>query len=446
LIDINKKFTLFFPYYNLFIYFIKMNYSTSLNRLKLLKNQLSNKGQKSSELHKISNKNPLSKWLEKSKVNRGELEKLYYPLGEEHVKMRDEIFQIMKRRKEFTENKLNREMSIQEMRNIAEKQMRALVEEVHKLYDFKKVREDSKKFAVFMEAISCASEYSITVRFAYHSVLYYNSLRFLGTSELHKKYQERSYLLEDMGCFALTEFGHGSNVRSIKTSATYDLKTKEFVLHSPSYDSYKWWIGGAGCSSTMSIVFAQLYTKGICYGVHAFLTPIRDPSDMRSFPGVFLGDCGPKVGNDAVDNGYIAFHNYRIPREFLLDRLSQVDEQGNFFSQIQNPDHRFAACIGALGEGRAAIVGSAQVKLLNALTVAGRYSFLRKQFGIDDNKELPIITYPMTQIRIIPALAEHFAYRFAAMDLGFRWMDVIVRIILILTIYSHLFGKLKDLK
>ncbi len=60
------------------------------------------------------------------------------------------------------------------------------------------------------------------------------------------------------------------------------------------------------------------------------------------------------------------------------------------------------------------------------MVVGGRYAALRKQFGREENEEYPILNYPTTQMKLLPALAEHFAYRIAGIDLIDRWLDAIV--------------------
>lgn len=46
--------------------------------------------------------------------------------------------------------------------------------------------------------------------------------------------------------------------------------------------------------------------------------------------GVKIGDCGKKIGCDNIDNGFIGFSNVRIPRDNLLDKLSEVTDKGEF--------------------------------------------------------------------------------------------------------------------
>ena len=86
----------------------------------------------------------------------------------------------------------------------------------------------------------------------------------------------------------MTETGHGSDVQSIETTATYDAATQEFVIDSPTRTSRKDYIGGAAETATVAAVFAQLITtedgKDVNHGVHCFVVPIRDDkgNDLRA--------------------------------------------------------------------------------------------------------------------------------------------------------------------
>lgn len=90
----------------------------------------------------------------------------------------------------------------------------------------------------------------------------------------------------------------------------------------------KFWIGGAAKTSNVSVIFAQLYIGEKCYGPHAFIVPIRDRETHLPLPGVILGDCGKKIWKDGVDNGFMLFNNVRIPRDNLLNKFSNVTEDG----------------------------------------------------------------------------------------------------------------------
>ena len=49
-----------------------------------------------------------------------------------------------------------------------------------------------------------------------------------------------------MGTYAQTEIGHGSDVSQLQTTATFDPKTDEFIINTPSDIATKWWPGDLG--------------------------------------------------------------------------------------------------------------------------------------------------------------------------------------------------------
>ena len=79
--------------------------------------------------------------------------------------------------------------------------------------------------------------------------------------------------------------GHGSDIRSLETTAEFDLVTKEWVLNSPTISSAKYWPGELSFLANYAIVFAQTYIKGTNYGVHPFLLKIKD-ENYNWLPGL----------------------------------------------------------------------------------------------------------------------------------------------------------------
>jgi acyl-CoA oxidase len=84
-----------------------------------------------------------------------------------------------------------------------------------------------------------------------------------------------------------------------------------------------------GFYANHAIIFAQLIIKNKKYGIHAFLVPIRD-KNYHPFPGVEIGDIGPKYGYNCKDNGYLKLTNYHIPRRHMFMKFTNVSNNGEY--------------------------------------------------------------------------------------------------------------------
>jgi acyl-CoA oxidase len=261
---------------------------------------------------------------------------------------------------------------------------------------------------------SAFGDLSVVVKLGVQFGLCGGAILQLGTKRHHDAYLERLIKGELMGCFAMTETGHGSNVQALGTTATYDPETDEFVVQTPDDESRKDYIGNAAMHAHIAVVFAQLVVDGEQRGVHAFVVPIRDEKKDNVLPGVRIEDCGHKIGLNGVDNGRIWFEQVRVPRDALLDRYANVDDDGVYFSSIENPDRRFFTMLGTLVLGRVCVGGAAINAAKVALTIAIHYAVRRRQFGAPDtDAEELLLDYGQHQRRLLPLLARTYALHFA---------------------------------
>ncbi|WP_290056901.1 acyl-CoA dehydrogenase family protein [Amycolatopsis solani] len=251
--------------------------------------------------------------------------------------------------------------------------------------------------------------------------LFGGAVQLLGTERHHERYLRSIMNLDLLGCFAMTEHGHGSDVQHLRTTATYG--DGGFVVHTPDHMAQKEYIGNAARDGRMAVVFAQLVTGGESRGVHAFTVPIRG-EDGKPLPGVSIEDCGPKAGLNGVDNGRLSFDNVRVPREALLNRFGDVDENGTYSSPIESDGRRFFTMLGTLIRGRVSVGGSAGSATKRALALAIRYGEHRRQFTTPDGDEVVILDYLAHQRKLLPALAKTYALHFAQEELVSKLHDI----------------------
>ena len=271
--------------------------------------------------------------------------------------------------------------------------------------------------AVIRIEMLAMSDRSLMVKAGVQWGLFGGAIANLGTARHHEAYVRRLMDLDLLGCFAMTETGHGSNVQALETTATYDPDTAEFVINSPTPSSRKDYIGGAAETARVAAVFAQLITGGQSHGVHCFVVPIRD-DDGNDMPGVTTSDCDYKGGLPGVDNGRIMFDHVRVPRENLLNRYADVAPDGTYSSPIENESRRFFTMLGTLVRGRVTVGGSAAAATRVALDIAVRYALQRRQFPAPGGDgEVLIMDYLVHQRRLFPLLARTYALQFAQNEL-----------------------------
>lgn len=263
---------------------------------------------------------------------------------------------------------------------------------------------------------------SLLIKYGVQFGLFGGAVFQLGTEQHHRLYLEKLGKLKLAGCFAMTETGHGSNVRDLETTATYDHATRSLTIHSPTLAAGKEYIGNA-LHSRMAAVFCQLLVNDQNHGIHTVLVPLRD-ENHQTLAGITVKDNGYKMGLNGVDNGRIWFDNVRVPVENLLNRYGSIDENGHYQSPIQNPSKRFFTMLGALVGGRVSVALASNTAAKKALDIAIRYALKRRQFKtLSEDQETLLLDYATHQERLFPLLAKSYALTFALETLRQKFVE-----------------------
>lgn len=256
-----------------------------------------------------------------------------------------------------------------------------------------------------------AADPSLLIKCGVQWGLFGAAIMHLGTDAHHDAFLPDVMSLKVPGVFAMTETGHGSDVASIATTATFLPETQEWRIDTPHRAAWKDYLGNAALHGRAAVVFAQLITRGVNHGVHAFYVPIRDDSGAL-LPGIGSEDDGLKGGLNGVDNGRLHFSDVRVPRGNLLNRYGDVDEDGIYTSPITSPGRRFFTMLSTLVQGRISIGGAANAASKIALQIGVSYANQRRQFPGAGGEETTLLDYGRHQRRLLMRLARTYAIAF----------------------------------
>ena len=194
----------------------------------------------------------------------------------------------------------------------------------------------------------------------------------------------------------------------METTVTYDEKSKEFVVNSPTTLSQKYWITNGAIHANYALVFGQTIVKGKNEGVNSFIVPIRDKK-LQQMAGVEISDMGYKLGLNGVDNAALKFNNVRIPRVNMLNKYGDVNEKGEFTSDIKGIQQRFFKVTERLLSGRLCIASMTFGATKTMIYITIKYAQQRLAISENGKSETPIMEYQLQQNALIPLISRTLA-------------------------------------
>ncbi|RAL13102.1 acyl-CoA oxidase, partial [Aspergillus homomorphus CBS 101889] len=264
--------------------------------------------------------------------------------------------------------------------------------------------------------------------FGLNFLMFRRTINLQGTAEQKQYWLPRIDRMEINGCYAQTELGHGSHVRGLETTATFDGATQEFILDSPTVTATKFWPGGLGLSCSHAVVAARLVVGRVDHGVHWFVVQIRHLADSTPVQGVVLGDLGLKMAYNGTCNGYARFKGLRVSRSSLLAAHARVLADGSYVRDEEKGSPGFAQqSYATMLEVRRVVIHWAAFGLAQPLTVATRYAVVREQgappFASPAAPEVSILAYKSQHQRLLTLVSQAYAVLLSSKEFDDRFAE-----------------------
>jgi butyryl-CoA dehydrogenase len=188
-----------------------------------------------------------------------------------------------------------------------------------------------------------------------------------GTEEQKQRFLPAMTAGRELGAFALTEPGAGSDAAALALTATRD--GDDYLL-----SGTKIWITNAG-EAARYVVFATVDRSKGKAGITAFVVE-------ADTPGFRLGSKERKMGIRGTTGYELVFTEARVPAE------NRLGEEGD----------GLRVALSALGAGRISIAAACTGLARSALELAARYALQRRQFGraIADQEMIQAMLAEMT--------------------------------------------------
>lgn len=228
--------------------------------------------------------------------------------------------------------------------------------------------------AIAVEAISRVDAATAIMIDVQNTLVNYPVARY-GSPELKAKYLPR-LVTDEVGAYALSEAGCGSDAFGMQTTATHDATRGQYVLN-----GRKMWITN-GAEAEVFVVFANANRQAGYKGITAFVVE-------RSFRGFHVGKKEDKLGIRASSTVELILDGCEVPESNVLGPVGQG----------------YKVAIETLNEGRIGI-GAQMIGVAGgALAAATAYVKERTQFG------KPLSEFQGIQFQIAQAATELEAAR-----------------------------------